>query len=117
MAWYFSSVRVYVSALSASSKSMIARIQPLLGGTVYQLFGYEKETVKVVGLVIGNTDLASLEALINTSSDYNLTGYGTDYGNYYLNSLGWKRSPIIYQTITSNCTDPVYEVDLELFKT
>lgn len=115
MSWTFGSVRIYVSDLGGADKQTIARLQPVSGGTVHQVFGYENEIKKVKGLVIGETDLSTLKGYGQDGTTHNLTGYGTDYGNFYLSTLNWTRLNVIYQTVTDDCDAPVFSVDLELY--
>ena len=43
MAWTFHSVRIYTVDENDVNKPIVAKLQPLLGGTVIQTYGYENE--------------------------------------------------------------------------
>jgi hypothetical protein len=116
--WTFNNIRIFTQGLTGGKSQTIARLQPISGGTVFQTFGYENEIYKVTCLVVGETDLNSIRALLETGSTYDLTGYEGSYGNFYLKSLSWSRVPVTYQTIRTDlvCTSPVFNVELELHK-
>lgn len=112
--WTYNSNRIYVTELSGSLKQIIARLQPFGGGTVKQTFGWEDEVLKVRAYVVGDTILNALKALVETGTAYELLGNSVDYGDFYLSNLNWSRVPAIWQTITADCTAPLYNVELEL---
>jgi hypothetical protein len=118
--WTLNSIRLIVQANSSGAKQIIARLQPISGGTALQIFGYENPIVKLGAIIVGKTDRDALEALTDTGSSYTLsTPYGS--ANYYVNSFNSKqRGPgIISQSIildgSHTCDDPVYDIDLELY--
>jgi phage protein U len=115
--WYLNTTRIYVQNLTGAGKQTVARLQPLSGPTVHQVFGYESEIFRLKAIVIGETDLSNLKGLVATGSTYTLSGYGTNYGSFYVTNVSWDKSPAVIQTVTADCDDPMFTVDLELFKT
>jgi len=114
MSWTLGGVRIYVQDKSSAGKQIIARLQPLAGITVQQIFGYEKYVEKINCIVVGETDLASLKAMTTDGVTHALIGPVTNYGNFYVSSVNEKRTKTLWQTITSVCADPVFEVEIEL---
>jgi hypothetical protein len=115
MGWYLDSVRIYVQDKSGTNKNIISRLNPLGGGTVLQFFGYDDEIWHVKAYVVGEEDLADLKAMAKDGNDYNLSNGAVDYGDFYVANMSWSRVPAIYQTLTANCDDPLFTVDLELY--
>lgn len=116
MSWTFNSVRIYVTGQDESGSQIIARLQPIGATTILQIFGDEALTYRIDGLIVGNTNKASLEALLNDGAAYALVGNDFSSTNLYLSKLGFKRRPIAYQFIdvSQDCTTPVYDVSMEL---
>jgi phage protein U len=116
MGWYYNNIRIVVQEYGSNEKQIIARLQPLSGGTIKQIFGYETPVVKVGCVVVGDTDLEALKALTKTGVAYSLVGYEQNYGNYYLSSITVNRLMSVYQTVRKDlpCNSPLYAVELEL---
>lgn len=115
MSWSLGSIRVFVTEKSGAEKQIIARLNPLGGGTVLQFFGYDDEIAHIKAYVVGETNLESLKTMSKSGESYNLTGYGTNYGDFYVSNLSWSRVPAVYQTLTTDCYAPLYTADLELY--
>lgn len=117
--WVLNNIRIYVDTKQDAVRQNIARLQPIAGGTIHQTFGYELPTVKIGGIIVGEADKDSLEALATTGATYTLSGYGTDYGSFYVSSVGFNRMKSISQNLRQDldCTAPLYYVDVELYKT
>jgi hypothetical protein len=117
--WSLNSIRLIVQDNPESNKQIIARLQPVSGGTVLQIFGYEDNILKISAIVVGTTDKESLLGLSKTGSSYSLvTPYGTS--SYYVSSVSIKqRLGIISQTIlidaNHDCEDPIFDADIELY--
>jgi hypothetical protein len=119
MAWRLDGIRIFTQDNTSGAKAIIARLQPLSGGTTLQVFGYENPIIKLSAIVIGTDDRDALENLTKTGNDYTLvTPYGSD--SFYVASFNSKqRLGIISQSIlvdnSHSCYDPVYDVEVELF--
>jgi len=114
MAWTYNNKRIYVQKIGGGGKQIIPRLQPLSGGTVFQLFGYETTIVKVSAIVVGDTILANLLSYKADETAHAFVSPEGALGNYYVGDIKYDRLPISYQTITTDCEAPVYMVDLEL---
>lgn len=116
--WTYNNIRIVVQEMNDADKQNISRLQPVVGGTVLQIFGYEDTVKSVAGYVVGDTDLEALRALKTTGLGYTLRGYGQSYDNMYLSSCKANRLNILSQTIRPDldCASPVYYVELELYE-
>lgn len=112
--WKLGTTRIYVTGFTGGGKQIIARLQPLAGETVQHLFGYEKEIEKISCLVVGQTNLETLRDMKTSAAQYTLSGYGTVYGSYYVSNISWSRNPTVYHTLSDDCTDPLFSVEIEL---
>jgi hypothetical protein len=115
MSWTLSGTRIYTTDMGGNTKQIIARLNPLGGGTIKQIFGYDEEILQVKAYVVGEADLATIKGYAQTGLAYTLSGYSVNYGNYYVSSVQWSRVPAIYQTLTSNCDDPLFSVSIDLY--
>jgi hypothetical protein len=114
--WVIDDVRIFVQKLPEESSQTIARLQPLTGGTVFQTFGYENTIYRVSCIVVGSGDLSRIKSKSRDGLTHVLSG-GYGYRKTgYLKSVSAEPRMIISQTIRPdlNCTDPVYDVTLEL---
>lgn len=117
MAWTLNGVRIFVTDFGNDYKNIISRLQPLGGGTIYHVFGYEFTVSKLSAYVVGDTDNASLKALTRTSTAYTLVSDQGSYGTFLVNSISLKRINSICQTLRPDLPDdaPVYIADIELY--
>lgn len=116
MAWTYNSIRVYVQGESEMGAQIIARLQPIGATTVLQIFGDEALTFSIDGIIVGNTNKAALEALLNDGTAYALVGNDFTSTNLYLSKVSFKRRLILSQTLdtSQSCYAPVFDVSLEL---
>ncbi len=119
MSWTYNSQRIYVTAEEENESQIIARLQPLSGTTVKQVFGDEAPIYKIEGVIVGNTVKDALKGYLNDGVAYNLVGdsaFGTV--SLILSKLSIKRKSTICQTIDQSqaTTAPVYDVTLELME-
>ncbi len=115
--WTYGNIRIYVQDFDESAKAIIARLQPLGGGTVLHHFGYEDQIYKVSSYVVGIANKNALVAFAQDQTAHDLlTPYITISG-LYANNVSAKLTPFAYQTIdeTQACETPVWKVDLELY--
>lgn len=116
--WYFGNTRIYAQALENSQKQIIAQLQPLAGGTVYQYFGYENSKVKLTGLVVGKASADHFPTLTTSGTAFTLTSPEGSLGDYIVEGAKVTRLPAVYQTVdtSQDCEAPLYTVELELLK-
>lgn len=117
--WTFGGVRITVTDKGDEKEQIIAELQPLLADTVYQFFGNINPTVNVGCYVVSLADKNSIEAFAEDGTAYTLSGYGTDYGTFYLKKASFAQQHSYRQTFRSDKDqyDPVYKVTLTLRKT
>jgi hypothetical protein len=117
MAWVIDTTRLYVQEINDSGKEIIARLQPIASGTVNQTFGWESPIWKVSAVVVGYTDHDAIEEMYKTGNKYMFSGVGMDFGDFYVNSVSFKRRNIYCQTLRQDLssTEPVYDLTLELY--
>jgi len=120
MSWSLNGTVLYVQKLVEGTKQIIASLQPLALGTVYQTFGYETSKVKISALVVGQTALDAIHALTTSGTSVDLTSPEGSLGDYFVSSVNSDREKSVYQTIDltgdNTCTSPVFNLDIELFK-
>ena len=115
--WTINSITIFVQAAPEEGSQIIARLQPLSGGSVHQVFGYEKQKINLQGLVVGSTDIAAIKALSTTGTTVSLV---SPFGNrtVYVEEISVSPTLTVSQTIRTDlaCTATVYEVDLGLLE-
>lgn len=122
--WIFNSIRIFPQTLKDASGQIIPRLNPLSGGTVLQVFGYDTSIVTISAIIVGDTDRAALKALGRTGLSYNLqyrdggVGSYTTVGTYFVKSFTSQRTMATCQTIRADLAtnSPVYNIDLELYE-
>jgi hypothetical protein len=116
MAWTLDGVRIFVQDLPHDTKQTIARLQPLSGGTVLQIFGYENPVYKLSGIIVGSGDLKSLEDMSIDGATHTLSGYFANE-DYYVASFSAKPKKPGYQSMRPDldCEAQVYDIDMDLF--
>lgn len=117
--WSLNNTRIFVEDKTGLDKNIIARIQPLSGGTILQYFGYENRVTRLSCKVVGETDLNALRGYAKTHLTYELLDYAnTDLGDYSVNSCNWKQLQTVCQTLRGDLpsNSPVYQVELELYQ-
>jgi len=116
--WTFGGVRVFVQALPDSLKQIIARLQPVQGGTVHQIFGYESPVFKLKAYIVGQDDKDTLDEFYKDGNVHTLSGYWGIVGDFYVSSMSFDPQPVVYQTLRTDldCNAQIYVVDMELFQ-
>lgn len=115
--WTLNSIRIFVQESTAEGSQIIPRLQPLSGGTVLQIFGYEDRIHGINAIVVGDTDRDALLALRKTGNTYTLVSPEGSMGSYYVKKVAYKRIPNLCQTMRPDLAEdaPVYIFDLELY--
>lgn len=116
MAWTLDGIRIFVQKKNDDDKQVVAVLQPLNGGSVFQYFGYENESIKINGLIVGDTDKAALKALTRGGSTFTLIGPTGDLGDFVVKEVQFDEQLTISQTIRPDlpCDSPVYAVTIDL---
>lgn len=118
MAWYVGSIRVFVQDEVETAKQIIARLNPLGGGTVYHTFGYENEIFKLTGYVVGSGEIETLKGYTTDGNTHVLASPFLGNKNHYVNTVVARPGNYICQRLdlTKDELEPVYVVDVELYK-
>jgi hypothetical protein len=117
--WILDSVRIFAQDLPEDGKQAIARLQPLSGPTVYQVFGYESSVFKLSAVVVGQDDIDDLRAASRDGALHTLSGAWDIYKSVYVSAFSFKpRKGVIWQDLRTDldCDDPVFDVELELLE-
>ena len=116
--WTFGGVRIFVQKMPNSLKQIIARLQPVNGPTVYQVFGYEKDVTKLQAYVVGLNDKDTLDEFYKDGSAHTLSGYWGVVGNFYVSSMSFDPLNKSKQSIRQDlsCDEQMFMLDMELFK-
>jgi ABC-type transport system substrate-binding protein len=114
--WTFNNIQITVVDLKENSEQIIAKLQPIDEGTVYQTFGYINDTFPLQCFVVGSGDISALKALANTGTAYTLAGPGGFSKSCYLEKLTvqWMTSYAQSFREDKSRTDYVFKVGMEL---
>lgn len=115
--WTINDIRIFVTDFQNEYKQIIAKLNPLAGGTVYHTFGFDYVVSKLTCYIVGDADNAAIRALTRSGQSYALVSDQGSYGNFFVNSVSLKRINSYCQTLRPDLpeTAPVYLVDMELY--
>lgn len=115
--WKYGGVRIFVTDIQDDVQQIVARLNPIAGGTVMQIFGWDDPVYKIDATIVGEADHASLVGMRDSGTDYDLLTPETTISGLVLSKASFRRVYTIGQTLRPDldCTAPVYEVSLELF--
>jgi len=118
MAWTYGGTRIFVTESAEDSEQIIARLQPLAGDTVLQVFGYTTPISKLGCYIVGDTDKNHIESLVASGVSFELVNYDGVVGDFYLKNVSIKQIYSICQSLRTDLpeTANVYIADLELYK-
>jgi phage protein U len=120
MAWSLNGTRIFVQKYTGEEKQIIAKLQPLSGGTIFQFFGYQTNQVKLVAKVVKKSNVDDLKALTITGTSYSLVSPEGTIGDFFVEDVSEDRNTSIYQSLLLttgySCTDPVYDVTISLLE-
>jgi hypothetical protein len=114
--WDLGGTRIFVQEHEESNSQILPRLQPLSGGTVIQIFGYESKVVKIGALIVGTTDRNDLRAMAKDGNTHTLTYWNGNTIDFYVKSVSFKQRPTVCQTIRPDLSEtaPIFDVALEL---
>ena len=119
MAWTYNGVRIYPQSKEDKTKQIITRLNPLDSATVLHRFGYDSEITTLQAFVVTSGDVETLKGLITAGTSASLVGPERTYGDYFLNSISYKRTMAVYSKWDDrpslDCDVDVYDVQLELY--
>lgn len=116
--WSYGNVQITVTDLKEEVSQIIAELQPIDIGTVYQTFGYVNDKYPLQCFVVGSGDASALKAMARDGSSHALTFRGVSVGNFYLEkiSVQWVTGYAQTFRLDKSRTDQVYKASLELSK-
>ena len=118
MAWTLNSIKIITQDFDMDTKNILARIQPITGGTLLHKFGYESTVYSINAIVVGVTDKNDLIALAKTNTAYTLVTSSGSVSNVYVSGVKAKqRLGVVNQTLRSDlaCDVPIFDVSIELY--
>lgn len=115
--WTLNGIRIFVQESNREGSQIIPRLQPLSGGTIIQIFGYETAIHNISAIVVGDADRDALMLLRTTATDYELVSPEGSMGDYYVAKVGYARRPNICQTLRPDLAEdaPMYDFNIELY--
>ena len=116
--WSVGGVRIYCQDYRDDEDQIVARLNPLAGGTTLHFFGYDDKIVKISGIVVGRSNQAALEAFNTDATVRALSTPWGSWGNYYIKHTTFQLLPTTCQTIdlTQNTDVPVFKCDIEIYE-
>jgi hypothetical protein len=117
MAWSIDGIRIFVSESKEEAGQIVPRLQPLSGGTVLQVFGYESDIRTIGAIVVGDTDKDALKAL-RTGGTATLLSPEGSLGAFTVKNVSINRIPAICQTLRGDLPEdsPVYQAEIQLYE-
>lgn len=117
MAWTLGGVRIFAQDLKEEVGQIIPRLQPLSGGTVLQIFGYESDVRILNGIVVGAADKNTLKGFTETAGVRELVAPEGSEGSYEIKNVSVTRVHCVCQTLRPDLPEdsPVYNVDIQLY--
>src|SRR5689334_2809482 len=116
MAWTLGGIRTFVQESKEDGGQIIPRLQPLSGGTVLQVFGYESTIRTLNCIVVGDTDKNAIKDM-RTGGTYALVGPEGSLGSFLVKNVTVTRVMCIKQTLRLDldCEAPVYNIEVQLY--
>lgn len=117
MAWSLNGIRIFVDESKEEAGQIVPRLQPLSGGTVLQVFGYESDIRSIGAIVVGDTDKEALKDLRKDGGEYELLSPRGSLGSFVVKQVNASEVMCICQTLRPDLAadSPVYEVEIQLY--
>ena len=118
MAWTLDNIRIFVGESKEDAGQIVPRLQPLSGGTVLQVFGYESDIRTLNAVVVGVTDKEALKDLRKTGGSYTLMSPMGDLGSFVVKNVSVTQTMCICQTLRPDLAadSPVFDVEIQLYE-
>jgi len=117
--WYIDSVRIFVQDVQDDDVQIIARLNPLGGGTTLHTYGDEDEITKIQAYIVGFTDKTAIKDMTEDDAWHTITSpWASDtWGSYKVKSASFKLTNMICQTLRPDLDEdaPVFMVNMELY--
>jgi len=114
--WLLDSTRIFVQDLEGNTEQIISRLNPLSGGTVLQLFGYDDEITSLNFKVVGSGDVDTISSMTIDGATHTLSG-PSYYDTFYVAKFSYKSTMSACQTLRQDLdsTAIVYDGQVELY--
>lgn len=118
MSWTYNNIKITVTDLKEEVDQIIAKLQPVDAGTVYQTFGYVNDQYPLQCFIVGSGDVTALKALARDGTAHSLAYNGNSLGNFYLEKFTGQWVSAYSQTFRTDKsrTDLVYKAAMDLVK-
>ena len=120
MNWSIGGIRIFVTDGTEEVGQIVAKLQPLSGGTIHQIFGYETATRKLSCYIVGDTNKNAVEALTTSGTTHTLNSPEGALGSFIVEKVSIPRVPCVKQTLDLTggltCDSPVYRGDITLLE-
>jgi len=116
MAWYYGGIRIFVQEEVGDNDQIIARLNPLAGGTIYHTFGWDILNKKLSAYVVGIDDLVALRLMTTSGVPFTLISPWSST-DYLLKHITTTTQNFNCQTLRQDLPEdsPVFLVDMELW--
>ena len=120
MDWSISGIRIFVTDGNEEVGQIVAKLQPLSGGTIHQIFGYETAVRKLSCYVVGDTNKNALLALTESGTTHTLNSPEGALGSFIVEKVNLPRVSVVYQSLdltgALTCESPLYRGDITLLE-
>jgi len=120
MDWSIGGIRIFVTDGTEEVGQIVAKLQPLSGGTIHQIFGYETPTRKLSCYVVGETNKEALMNLTMSGVAFELLSPEGDLGDFIVEKVSMPRVNCAKQTLDTSglltCYSPLYRGDITLLE-
>jgi len=118
MSWTLGNIRIFVVESGEEGSQIIARLQPLSGGTINQVFGYESPTRRLNCYVVGDSDMNDILGMTTSGTTYELVSPEGSLGNFLVQKVNMPRQKVIDQSLRPDlaCDSPVYLGEISLLE-
>jgi len=120
MDWSIGGIRIYVTDGNEEVGQIVAKLQPLSGGTIFQTFGYETPVRKLSCYVVGDTNKENLMNLTTSGTVFELLSPEGSLGDFIVEKVNMPRVACVKQTLdltgSLTCYSPLYRGDITLLE-
>jgi len=120
MDWSIGGIRIFVTDGNEEAGQIVAKLQPLSSGTIYQIFGYETPTRKLSCYIVGEDNKELLMNLTTSGTTFELQSPEGVLGDFIVEKVNVPRVQCVKQTIDLRgdltCESPVFRGDITLLE-
>jgi len=120
MNWSLGGIRIFVTDGTEEVGQIVAKLQPLSGGTIHQIFGYETPVRKLSCYIVGEDNKELLMNLTTSGTTFELQSPEGVLGDFIVEKVSMPRVQCVKQTIdltgSLTCDSPVFRGDITLLE-